>query len=69
VATDIAARGLDIDDLSTSSTSTAQYSGDLYHRIGRTGRAGNSGIAISLCDFEEKKLLADIEKLCGRGIP
>jgi ATP-dependent RNA helicase RhlE len=69
VATDIAARGLDIEDLSHVINFDLPNIPETYiHRIGRTGRAGNSGIAISLCDFEEKKLLADIEKLCGRPI-
>jgi ATP-dependent RNA helicase RhlE len=70
VATDIAARGLDIDDLSHVINFDLPNIPETYiHRIGRTGRAGNSGISISLCDFEEKKLLADIEKLCDRQIP
>lgn len=70
VATDIAARGLDIDELSHVINFDLPNVPETYvHRIGRTGRAGNSGIAFSLCDFEEKKLLADIEKLCGRKIP
>ena len=70
VATDIAARGLDIDDLSHVINFEIPNIPETYiHRIGRTGRGGNSGISISLCDFEEKKLLKDIEKLCGRQIP
>ncbi len=70
VATDIAARGLDIDDLTHVINFEIPNIPETYvHRIGRTGRAGNSGISISLCDFEEKKLLKDIEKLCGRSIP
>jgi ATP-dependent RNA helicase RhlE len=70
VATDIAARGLDIDDLSHVINFDLPNIPETYiHRIGRTGRAGKGGIAISLCDFEEKTLLADIEKLCGRQIP
>ncbi len=70
VATDIAARGLDIDDLTHVINFEIPNIPETYvHRIGRTGRAGNSGISISLCDFEEKKLLKDIEKLCGRTIP
>ncbi len=39
------------------------------HRIGRTGRAGHEGVAISFCDVEETKALRDIERLCGRSIP
>jgi ATP-dependent RNA helicase RhlE len=38
------------------------------HRIGRTGRAGSTGIAISICDFEEQAYLRDIEKLIGKKI-
>ena len=70
VATDIAARGLDIDELSHVINYDLPNIPETYvHRIGRTGRAGNNGVSISFCDFEEKKLLADIEKLCGRSIP
>ena len=39
------------------------------HRIGRTGRAGHAGVAVSFCDFEEKEYLADIEKLTHIRIP
>jgi ATP-dependent RNA helicase RhlE len=39
------------------------------HRIGRTGRAGAEGTALSFCDFEEKAFLADIEKLIGKKVP
>ena len=70
VATDIAARGIDIDDL------THVYNFDLpnvpetyVHRIGRTGRAGNTGIAISFCDAEERTELKDIQKLIAKNIP
>ena len=70
VATDIAARGLDIDELSHVINYDLPNIPETYvHRIGRTGRAGNAGIAISMCDFDEKKLLADIEKLCGKPVP
>ncbi len=70
VATDIAARGLDIDDLSHVINYEIPNIPETYvHRIGRTGRAGRVGISLSLCDFEEKKLLKDIEKFCGRTIP
>ena len=66
VATDIAARGLDIDELSHVINFDLPEVPETYiHRIGRTGRAGNSGISISFCDDEEKKLLVAIEKLCG----
>lgn len=70
IATDIAARGIDIDDL----THVINYElGDVpetyVHRIGRTGRAGNSGIAIAFCDEEEKDNLKAIQKLIGFSIP
>ena len=70
VATDIAARGIDIDDLSHVINYDLPDVPEQYvHRIGRTGRAGRAGIAISFCDTEERKLLRDIEKLCGRAVP
>lgn len=70
VATDIAARGIDIDELSHVINYELPNTPETYvHRIGRTGRAGLQGIAISFCDFDEKPLLADIEKLIGKQIP
>ncbi len=70
VATDIAARGLDIDELSHVINYDLPNIPETYvHRIGRTGRAGHGGVAMSMCDFDEKKLLADIEKLIGKPIP
>lgn len=70
VATDIAARGIDIDELSHVINFELPNVPETYvHRIGRTGRAGLGGTAISFCDFEEKPLLKDIEKLIGKGIP
>lgn len=70
VATDIAARGIDIDELSHVINYELPNVPETYvHRIGRTGRAGQSGVAISLCDFDEKEYLADIEKLIGKRIP
>jgi ATP-dependent RNA helicase RhlE len=70
VATDIAARGIDIDELSHVVNFDLPNVPETYvHRIGRTGRSGLSGVAISFCDFEEKKLLADIEKLIAKQIP
>ena len=70
VATDIAARGIDINDLShVFNYDLPEIPESYIHRIGRTGRAGHNGIAISFCDFEEKKLLKAIEKLCSRPIP
>jgi len=69
VATDIAARGIDIDDISFVINYELPNEPETYvHRIGRTGRAGRDGTAISLCDFDEKKLLADIEKLIKKQI-
>jgi ATP-dependent RNA helicase RhlE len=70
VATDIAARGLDIDDLPCVVNFDLPYSAEDYvHRIGRTGRAGASGKAISLVSPEEKRLLTDIEKFIKRELP
>jgi ATP-dependent RNA helicase RhlE len=64
VATDIAARGLDIVELSHVINYDLPNEPEAYvHRIGRTGRAGLSGIAISFCSFEERPLLAEIERL------
>ncbi|QHI72769.1 DEAD/DEAH box helicase [Aminipila terrae] len=70
VATDIAARGIDIDELSHVVNYELPNVPETYvHRIGRTGRAGLEGVAISFCDFDEKPLLADIEKLIGKRVP
>ena len=70
VATDIAARGLDIDDLPCVVNFELPHSAkDYVHRIGRTGRAGTSGKAISLVSPEEKRYLSDIEQLIKRAIP
>jgi len=70
VATDIAARGLDIDQLPhVINFELPNVPEDYVHRIGRTGRAGNEGEAISLVCVDELKLLADIEKLLKRDIP
>ena len=70
VATDIAARGIDIDDLTHVINFDLPDVPETYvHRIGRTGRAGASGIAISFCDYEEKISLSDIQKLIGKKIP
>ena len=69
VATDIAARGLDIEQLPrVVNFELPQVAEDYVHRIGRTGRAGHSGEAVSLVSGEESKLLAGIEKLLGRRI-
>jgi ATP-dependent RNA helicase RhlE len=70
VATDVASRGLDIEELPIVVNFELPYSPEDYlHRIGRTGRAGSSGEAISLVDPEEHRLLADIERLLKRSIP
>ncbi|GAA4400033.1 DEAD/DEAH box helicase [Nibrella viscosa] len=70
VATDIAARGIDIDELSHVINYELPNIPETYvHRIGRTGRAGASGIAFSFCDAEEKAYLKDIHKLIGKQIP
>ena len=70
VATDVAARGLDIDDLPlVVNYELPHVPEDYIHRIGRTGRAGASGEAISLVDPAEMKYLAEIEKLLKKPIP
>lgn len=70
VATDIAARGIDVDELAHVINYELPNIPETYvHRIGRTGRAGLSGIAYSFCDSEEKAFLDDIEKLIGLKIP
>src|SRR5260221_548116 len=69
VATDIAARGLDIDQLPhVVNFELPHVPEDYVHRIGRTGRAGNEGEAISLVCIDEHKLLQDIERLLRRKI-
>ena len=70
VATDIAARGIDISELSHVFNYDLPEVPETYvHRIGRTGRAGRGGTAISFCDINEKDELKAIEKLIGRAIP
>ena len=70
VATDIAARGIDIDELSFVINYDIPNIPETYvHRIGRTGRAGASGIAVSFCDREERKYIRDIQKLISLEIP
>jgi ATP-dependent RNA helicase RhlE len=70
VATDIAARGIDVEEMSHVINYDLPNIPETYvHRIGRTGRAGNSGIAISFCDAEERAYLRDIEKLIGQKVP
>jgi len=69
VATDIAARGIDVDDLEYVINFELPNISETYvHRIGRTGRAGAKGTAISFCDAEEKEYLKDIEKLITKKI-
>jgi len=70
VATDLAARGLDIDDLTHVVNYEIPNIPETYvHRIGRTGRAGATGIAVSFCDADEKAYLRDIHKLISKTIP
>jgi ATP-dependent RNA helicase RhlE len=69
VATDIAARGIDIDELTHVINYDMPNIPETYvHRIGRTGRAGANGIAISFCDWSEKIFLSDIQKLIKKNI-
>jgi ATP-dependent RNA helicase RhlE len=70
VATDIAARGIDVDGISHVINFELPNIPESYvHRIGRTGRAGAVGQAISLCDREERGFLADIERLIRKRLP
>jgi ATP-dependent RNA helicase RhlE len=70
VATDIAARGIDIDELTHVLNYELPNIPETYvHRIGRTGRAGAGGTAISFCDWSEKTFLTDIQKLIKKIIP
>jgi ATP-dependent RNA helicase RhlE len=70
VATDIAARGIDIDQLSHVINYDLPNEPETYvHRIGRTGRAGFSGVALSFCSIDEKGYLEEIQKLTGVEIP
>ena len=70
VATDVAARGIDIDEVTHVVNYELPNLPESYvHRIGRTARAGAEGIAISLCDAEERAYLRDIEKLIRQSIP
>jgi ATP-dependent RNA helicase RhlE len=69
VATDIAARGIDVDDISHVINYEIPNIPETYvHRIGRTGRAGAGGKAISFCDIEEKAYMREIEKLISKKI-
>jgi len=70
VATDIAARGIDINELTHVINFELPNVAESYvHRIGRTGRAGASGIALSFCDVEERTYLKDITRVIGQNIP
>lgn len=70
VATDIAARGIDVDNLEYVINYEMSNIAETYvHRIGRTGRAGANGTALSFCDATEKAYLKDVEKLIGKKIP
>ncbi|CAA6799268.1 MAG: ATP-dependent RNA helicase RhlE [uncultured Aureispira sp.] len=70
VATDIAARGIDVDELSLVINYDLPNVSETYvHRIGRTGRASASGVALSFCDNEERSYLRDIQKLIKQDIP
>ncbi|MCW8796314.1 MAG: DEAD/DEAH box helicase [Chlorobium sp.] len=70
VATDIAARGIDVDDLEHVINFDMSNVAETYvHRIGRTGRAGAKGTALSFCDAGEKEYLRDVEKLIAKKIP
>jgi ATP-dependent RNA helicase RhlE len=69
VATDIAARGIDVEGVTHVINFDLPNIPETYvHRIGRTARAGATGIALSLCDIEERPYLVDIERLIGRHI-
>ncbi|MBI9036356.1 MAG: DEAD/DEAH box helicase [Bacteroidales bacterium] len=70
IATDIAARGIDVSALELVINFELPNIPETYvHRIGRTGRANASGVALSFCDAEEKAYLKDIQKLIGQTIP
>ena len=70
VATDIAARGIDVDGITHVINFDLPNEPESYvHRIGRTARAGNDGIAISFCDAEERAFLRDIEKTIRQQVP
>ncbi len=69
VATDLAARGIDVDGISHVFNFDLPNVAESYvHRIGRTGRAGAAGIAVSFCDNDERALLADIERLIRKRL-
>jgi ATP-dependent RNA helicase RhlE len=69
VATDVAARGIDVDNVSHVFNYDLPHEPEMYvHRIGRTGRAGAAGIAVSFCEDQERKLLQSIERLIRRKL-
>ena len=69
IATDIAARGIDIDNLGLVINYDLPDVAETYvHRIGRTGRAGNRGTALTFCAEDEKSMLKDIQKLTGNNL-
>ena len=70
IATDIAARGIDVDEISHVINYDIPNIPETYvHRIGRTGRAGKGGTAISFCEVEERPWIRDIQKLIKQEIP
>lgn len=70
VATDIAARGIDVDGISHVINFDMPNDAETYvHRVGRTGRAGAGGKAVSLCQPDERRLVGAIERMSGRKIP
>lgn len=69
IATDIAARGIDVDQLELVINYDLPDVPETYvHRIGRTGRAGNSGVALTFCSSEEYPMVKDIQKLTGKNL-
>jgi ATP-dependent RNA helicase RhlE len=69
IATDIAARGIDVINLEMVINYDLPDVAETYvHRIGRTGRAGKSGIALSFCSQEERPMVKDIQKLTGKKL-
>jgi ATP-dependent RNA helicase RhlE len=70
IATDIAARGIDVDNVTHVVNFDLPHEPETYvHRIGRTGRAGMTGAAFSFCDREERGSLRDIERLLRKQVP
>jgi ATP-dependent RNA helicase RhlE len=69
IATDIAARGIDISNLEMVINYDLPDVAETYvHRIGRTGRAGNNGTALTFCSPEESMMIRDIQKLTGKKL-